>query len=48
MVVGVKHGKYVYQFDLYTHDMLPFKIGFHGMPPFAIFEIPLPLLSVLD
>ena len=37
MVVGVKHGKYMYHFDLYMHDMLPFKIGFHGMLLFAIF-----------
>ena len=48
MVVGVKHGKYMYHFDLYMHDMLPLKIGFHGRPLVAIFYIPLPLLSVLD
>ena len=37
MVVGVKHGKYMYNFDLYMRDMLPFKIGFHGVPLFTIF-----------
>jgi len=37
MVVGIKHGKYMYHFDLYMHDMLPFNVVFHIMPLFAIF-----------
>ena len=28
MVVGVKHGKYMYHFDLYMHDMLPLQDWF--------------------